>query len=157
MKLFLGYLFGISMLSLVFGSIVIGQDKPLQVVEEVDLERYAGTWYEIARLPNRFQDRCTGDVTATYTLLDNDQIKVVNRCRTEDGEFIEAEGRARLADKDGSASKLKVPVRSALFIVASVCMGRLLDHRPRSRVPPRSGRGSGTEIFMDTRAGAGIG
>ena len=96
------------MLSLVFGSTVIGQEKSLQVVEEVDLERYAGTWYEIARLPNRFQDRCTGDVTATYTLLDNGQIKVVNRCRTEDGNFIEAEGRARLADKDGPASKLKV-------------------------------------------------
>ncbi|WP_041719051.1 lipocalin family protein [Desulfurivibrio alkaliphilus] len=96
------------MLTLVLGSVVIGQDKPLQVVDEVDLERYAGTWYEIARLPNRFQARCTGDVTATYTLLDNGQIKVVNRCRIEEGEFIEAEGRARLADKDGPASKLKV-------------------------------------------------
>jgi len=41
---------------------------PLKVVPEVDLMRYAGRWYEIARLPNRFQKRCAGEVTANYTL-----------------------------------------------------------------------------------------
>lgn len=82
--------------------------NPPSVVEDVDLERYSGAWYEIARLPNRFQRQCAGDVTATYTLLDNGQIKVVNRCRLHSGEFTESEGRARLADEDGPASKLKV-------------------------------------------------
>ena len=38
------------------------------VVQSVDLARYAGTWYEIARLPNRFQRDCASDTTATYTL-----------------------------------------------------------------------------------------
>ena len=39
---------------------------PLAVVPSVDYARYSGTWFEIARLPNRFQAMCAGDVTATY-------------------------------------------------------------------------------------------
>jgi apolipoprotein D and lipocalin family protein len=93
---------------LVITPAVFSQEKPVRVVDNVDLEKYTGTWYEIARLPNRFQSRCDGDVTATYTLLETGQIKVVNRCRKEDGAFIEAEGRARRADRSGSDSKLKV-------------------------------------------------
>ena len=81
--------------------------QELQPVPSVNLQRYAGMWYEIARLPNRFQEDCAGDVTATYT-LDEDGIEVVNRCRKENGEIIEATGRARLADSDGPTSKLKV-------------------------------------------------
>ena len=85
----------------------LGQNE-LTTVPSVDLSRYAGTWYEIARLPNRFQEQCSGDVTATYTLLDDGDIKVVNRCRNEDGEFTTAEGVARRASEDGSDSKLEV-------------------------------------------------
>jgi apolipoprotein D and lipocalin family protein len=87
------------------------QDKsqqPLDVVPSIDLARYIGTWYEIARLPNSFQKKCVSDVTANYTLRDDGQIKVVNRCRCEDGTFTEAEGRARKASKDGPNSKLEV-------------------------------------------------
>lgn len=83
-------------------------EQPLEVVPAVNLVRYAGTWYEIARLPNRFQEQCAGNVTATYTLLDNGEIRVVNRCRKESGEIDEAEGRARLASDDGPNTKLKV-------------------------------------------------
>jgi len=79
----------------------------LTVVPSVDLEKYAGKWYEIARLPNRFQKDCAGDVTATYS-LDEDGIEVVNRCRKASGEIIEAKGRARLADRNGPNSKLEV-------------------------------------------------
>ncbi len=89
----------------------VGQDKelkPLEVVPTVDLVRYAGTWYEIARLPNTFQKQCISDVTATYTLLENQDIEVVNRCRKEDGTYGEAEGRAKRADEDGPPAKLKV-------------------------------------------------
>jgi apolipoprotein D and lipocalin family protein len=78
------------------------------VVPKVDLNRYVGTWYEIARLPNTFQKQCTGDVTATYTLLEGGDIKVVNRCRKEDGSFTEVEGRAKRADDDEPLTKLKV-------------------------------------------------
>ncbi len=87
---------------------LFSQDPPLHVVDDVDLEKYAGTWYEIARLPNRFQEKCVGDVSATYSLIDKGQIEVVNRCRLETGEFTETVGRARRAGKNEPVSKLKV-------------------------------------------------
>ena len=81
---------------------------PLKVVPEVDLMRYAGRWYEIARLPNRFQKRCAGEVTANYTLRTDGNITVMNRCRVENGEEINAEGLARIAEKRKPNSILKV-------------------------------------------------
>ena len=85
-------------------------DRPqsLEVVPSVDLSRYAGKWYEIARLPNRFQNKCAGEVTATYSQLEGGQLKVVNECRQQNGQITRAEGRARLADKSGTNSKLEV-------------------------------------------------
>jgi apolipoprotein D and lipocalin family protein len=80
----------------------------LQAVTSVDLERYMGVWYEIARLPNPFQDDCAGEVTATYTLLGENEIQVVNRCRGEEGKVNEVEGRARRASPAGPAAKLEV-------------------------------------------------
>jgi lipocalin len=52
--------------------------KELPTVDQLDLTRYAGTWYEIARLPNRFEKglEC---VSATYTLRDDGKITVENR------------------------------------------------------------------------------
>lgn len=82
--------------------------KPLRVVESVDLSRYAGLWYEVARLPNRFEEKCAGDVTAEYTPLGAGRLKVINRCRKKDGKITEAEGVARPADKRGPNSRLKV-------------------------------------------------
>jgi apolipoprotein D and lipocalin family protein len=58
-------------------------DPPMATVPAVDLARYAGTWHEIARYPNSFQDgarRCEG-VTATYALRPDGQVGVTNRCR----------------------------------------------------------------------------
>jgi apolipoprotein D and lipocalin family protein len=89
----------------------IAQDessKILEVVPSVDLTRYVGTWYEIARIPNTFQRKCIGEVSATYTLEDDGQIKVVNRCRKENGEFTEAEGRAKRGSENEPNTKLKV-------------------------------------------------
>jgi apolipoprotein D and lipocalin family protein len=80
----------------------------LVVVPSVDLERYAGKWYEIARLPNRFQTQCAGNVTATYTLREDGRITVVNECAKEDGTTSRAEGIARRASEEESNSKLQV-------------------------------------------------
>lgn len=82
--------------------------QPLGVAPSVDLSRYAGKWYEIGRLPNRFQNSCAGEVIAAYSLLEGDQLKVVNQCRQNNGQTTTAEGEARLADKSGRNSKLKV-------------------------------------------------
>ena len=88
---------------------VEGKSKePLRVVPSVDLARYSGLWYEVARLPNRFEEKCAADVSAEYTLRDDGRVRVVNRCRKRDGRMTEAEGVARLADERGPNSRLKV-------------------------------------------------
>lgn len=68
---------------------------PLRVVEHVDFERYAGTWFEIARLPFKYQEKCASDVTATYEPRPDGRITVTNRCREADGGMQEARGVAR--------------------------------------------------------------
>lgn len=80
----------------------------LELVESLDLERYQGRWYEIARLPNRFQVQCSGDVMADYELLDTRRVKVTNRCRREDDSWSEAEGVARRDSSDGREAALEV-------------------------------------------------
>ena len=77
----------------------VEKTTPLVTVESVDLDRYMGTWYEIARLPNKFQKICEGEVTATYKLQKDGTILVVNRCLDLEGQFTEAEGVAKLAIK----------------------------------------------------------
>ena len=80
---------------------------PLQTVDRVDLNRYAGTWYEIATIPMSFQKGCTG-VTATYTLRPDGDVDVLNTCRKErvDGELKTA--RAKAWSVDPSNAKLEV-------------------------------------------------
>jgi apolipoprotein D and lipocalin family protein len=85
-----------------------GSSNELKVVPELELKKYAGLWYEIARLPNRFQKMCAGDVTATYGLLEDGRIQVINSCLESNGNVKTAEGVARLADADGPNSKLEV-------------------------------------------------
>ena len=104
-----------SLLSIIIGlasaTAVSAQDTAspaLNVVPSVDLNRYTGTWYEIARLPNQYQNDCAGDVTATYTLLEDGEIKVINSCRREDGTTMRVEGRAKRASEEEPNSKLKV-------------------------------------------------
>jgi apolipoprotein D and lipocalin family protein len=77
-----------------------------QAIATVDVEKYMGKWYEIARLPMYFQRKCVSDTTANYILNPDKTIRVLNRCKTESGEFQEAEGLATSAN-DGN-SKLKV-------------------------------------------------
>ena len=97
------------------------QDKPLEVVDHVDLERYLGTWYEIATIPQRFQKGCVA-VTATYSLRSDGKIQVINRCRKEtlDGKVKDIEGKAWVVDKATNA-KLKVqffwPFSGAYWII----------------------------------------
>jgi apolipoprotein D and lipocalin family protein len=85
---------------------------PVQTVPAVDLSRYAGTWYEVARFPTRFQDsssrRCE-DVTATYAPRPDGQVGVVNRCRNAlaGGEVIEATATAYAVEGSGN-SRLRV-------------------------------------------------
>ncbi len=81
---------------------------PMQVVPYVDLARYAGKWYEVARLPNRFQRDCASDTSATYTLRPDGKITVLNQCRQADGLMKSARGTARLASSKEPNTKLRV-------------------------------------------------
>ena len=88
----------------------LGQAQTVQTAKHVDLKRYVGTWYEIARFPNRFQKDCVANVTANYAERADSQIDVVNRCDEVGGKKDEASGRARVADP---ATNAKLEVRFA--------------------------------------------
>lgn len=95
---------------------VMGQtDKSLTTVKYVDLKKYTGTWYEIARIPNSFQDHCIKNNIAKYILEEDGRIKVINSCVDEDNEIDDVEGVARIVDKS-SNSKLEVSFVSFLGI-----------------------------------------
>lgn len=81
--------------------------EPPPVVAHVDLARYLGTWYEIRKIPNRFQAHCAGDTTATYSARADGRLNVINRCLTKDGTWDEADGIARVVDPVSNA-KLEV-------------------------------------------------
>ncbi len=84
----------------------VGNSSVPDPAKAVDLQRYLGRWYEIARYEQRFERGCH-DVTADYALLPSGSISVVNRCRKPGGKISEARGRARVVDRATSA-KLKV-------------------------------------------------
>ncbi len=84
------------------------QQPPLQTVAHVDLNRYTGTWFEIASYPQRFQKGCTA-TQANYSLRPDGDIAVRNRCNKGglNGPVSSVEGRARVVDKTTNA-KLEV-------------------------------------------------
>ena len=79
------------------------------VVKELDLQKYLGTWYEIARYDHRFERDLVG-VTANYSMRPDGKIKVVNSGykNTLDGEYSEAIGKAKIPDPENEPAKLKV-------------------------------------------------
>ncbi|WP_125076119.1 lipocalin family protein [Pseudoxanthomonas sp. SGT-18] len=76
-------------------------------VAAVDLQRYLGTWYEIARLPMRHEPADYTDITATYSLNPGGSVRVLNRARDGEGEPQESEGEATVVEGSGNA-KLEV-------------------------------------------------
>jgi apolipoprotein D and lipocalin family protein len=88
--------------------VIVDGQKNLEVVPAVDLARYAGKWYEIARLPNRFQNKCAGEVSAVYQRLEGGGLRVTNECHQSDGRMSRAEGKARPAGKGAPGAKLEV-------------------------------------------------
>ena len=100
----------IALLGVLFGSAVgtyATPTVPLQTAGRVELNRYIGKWYEIARYPNRFERDCERDVTADYSILADGDIRVLNSCVTAEGREKRAVGTARVVDKTTGA-KLKV-------------------------------------------------
>jgi len=79
------------------------------VVQELDLEKYLGTWYEIARYDHRFERGLVG-VRANYSMRDDGKIKVLNSGYKGSltGEYSEAIGKAKIPDPINEPGKLKV-------------------------------------------------
>ncbi len=79
------------------------------VVKELDLSKYLGTWYEIARFDHRFERGLVG-VTANYSMLPDGKIKVLNSGykNSLDGEYEEAIGKAKIPNPEDEPAKLKV-------------------------------------------------
>jgi apolipoprotein D and lipocalin family protein len=94
----------------VVGCTYMGKEpsSPLQTVSHVDLTRYMGMWYEIARYPNSFQKGCVGS-RATYALRDDGKVSVLNECYdgSFSGKLRSAKGKAWVVDKETN-STLKV-------------------------------------------------
>lgn len=79
----------------------------LTTVNDVKLSRYMGQWFQVALIPNRFQEQCVAQTSATYRLRDDGKVDVFNRCRTADEQWDEAQGLARVVDQQTHA-KLEV-------------------------------------------------
>ena len=82
----------------------------LATVASIDVPRYMGTWYEVAKFPNRFQKMCVRNTQATYSLQPDGAVRVLNRCTTSDGASTVADGAAR---QIGPATSPKLQVRFA--------------------------------------------
>lgn len=98
---------GAVLVGLGMATMAYAQTKPLHVVEKVELDKYLGVWYEVARKPMYFQNKCDRDVSATYTLNENGNIAVDNRCYAQDGELNQSSGEAFVQNAPFN-SKLKV-------------------------------------------------
>ncbi len=91
----------------VFVTACTGAPDGVTVVSGFDLNRYLGTWYEVARLDHRFE-RGLSNVTATYSLRDDGGVNVINRGYDTDAqEWDEADGKAYFVG-DADIGQLKV-------------------------------------------------
>lgn len=91
-------------------AVVASDSQPLQTIESLDVPRYMGTWYEVAKYPNRFQKQCVRNTSAEYSLQKDGTVKVLNQCQLASGEMDEAEGQARQL---GGVNSPKLEVRFA--------------------------------------------
>jgi apolipoprotein D and lipocalin family protein len=89
------------------GLMMAASAPSLETVPHIDLNRYVGRWYEIARYPNSFERKCDHDVTAEYSKKENGDIRVINACLSQNGKVDRSVGTAKVVDASTNA-KLKV-------------------------------------------------
>lgn len=119
------YLIGAGLVALGATYLLLTRTKeypPLATVPAVDLNRYAGKWYEIAAFPQRFQKGCTC-TTAEYTVNPAGFVEVFNACRKNgpNGKLKSIRGKA-FAVAGSQNSKLEVqffwPFKGDYWILA---------------------------------------
>lgn len=96
------------------------------VAEQVDLARYMGLWYEIARIPTRFQKSCICCATAEYVDEGKGKVSILNRCVQADGSVKEAKAEARVISANNARWKatffklLGIPVAKGDYWILGV-------------------------------------
>ena len=100
----------IGLLFVIIASFIkISYADDVNAINNFNVTGYLGTWYEIARLPNSFEKKCSIPILANYSINpDNiDQLVVINQCNTEDNELNIATGSANFVES-ASIGKLEV-------------------------------------------------
>ena len=87
--------------------------KALASAAHVDLDRFVGSWFEIARLPDRGDKQCVSDARATYARTE-DGLRLLSLCRRENGTIKRSTGRAKLAD-DATQARFKISYSHPAF------------------------------------------
>ena len=123
----------------------VGNPKPPEPARAVEVERYLGKWYELARYDMAFERVCEG-VTAEYSLRPDGLIKVVNSCHkgAPDGPLAVAEGRAKRVG-DPLGARLKVSFFGPFYADYWI-----LDHGP-DYAWSIVGEGSGRYLWILSR------
>jgi apolipoprotein D and lipocalin family protein len=85
------------------GSSGVSTPRAVKPVASLDLERYSGTWLQLAATPAPFTAQCVRDTRAEYTPLPDGLVKVINTCTLADGSVNTIEGRARVVGPDSNA------------------------------------------------------
>ncbi|MFN8788066.1 MAG: lipocalin family protein [Neisseriaceae bacterium] len=87
----------------------ISYASDIQPINDFNISKYLGKWYEVARLPNRFENKCIAPITANYSVDpdNNNKIIIVNQCNTEDNQIDTATGVATFVESS-NIGKLKV-------------------------------------------------
>lgn len=101
--------------------------RSLRKVENLDLEKYSGTWFEVARLPNYFERNCSSEITAKYSLRPDGQIDVRNSCKKKCGSVEVAQGIGKTKEPNSKIGHLKVTfapgfLRAIPFVWADYCV-----------------------------------
>ena len=93
-----------------FADAQTSDSQAVKTIISLDVPRYLGTWYEIAKFPNWFQKKCASNTKAVYSIRADGNLRVLNSCKTAEGELSEAEGTAR---QIGATDSPKLEVRFA--------------------------------------------
>ena len=117
---------GAVLLGLGAATMAYAKNDSLPTVEKVELDRYLGTWYEeVARKPLTFQNKCDRDVTATYTLNENGNVNVDNRCIQKNGQVTQSVGEAYIQNAPYN-TKLKSKFLTRVYSLVASGPWRLL-------------------------------
>jgi apolipoprotein D and lipocalin family protein len=89
---------GLLLLVGLVGALPAQPPSDLPTIQGFEPGRYLGTWYEIAKFPNRFQKQCVANTKAVYTALPAGTLQVDNSCELANGQRAQAIGEARFTD-----------------------------------------------------------